>query len=496
VIVGVTAVAGAAAAVAVVARIAAAHPAATTDDTHVFSILFALTLAGYLAPALTPPRLGDHPDTVLWWALAATLASAAGWAAVLATPAATAGVIGYLSPADVAAALAASAGASAVTHNRAAGARAGQLAVVLGAPLHFTVALTAILHVRHYTLTTPYDLAAYPHSGYPDVASYLLSDALGGNIIGLVLYPIPLLALALLGAAAGTGLRRLATGRTAPPPPDRRLPGGSDRGLRCGARQPHRSAAAAPAARVRGPSGQLQQEPGQVPGPVAGNHVAGGDLPVAPGRRAPGPVGGGPERPAGPWPGLPRRLDVGARERVVLQRAHQPDRLGETAHRLWRAPRAGPRRLGRVVELAGLRRHQPVAADPDRAGAGRGAEHRVHPVAITGDEGVEVDQVPDPVADVLQRPGDHEPPVRETEEHDAAKILVQDGVDDIGDVGRQADLRTREVSALTDTGQAWRENLMTRGPERAPDLAEAVRAAPRAVNQNKDRHRRGPIPDE
>ena len=218
VIVGVTAMAGAAAAVAVVTRIAAAHPAATTDDSHVFSILFALTLVGYLALGLTPPRLGDHPDTVLWWALAATLASAAGWAAaVLATPAATAGVIGYLSPAGVAAALAASAGASAVTRSRAAGARAGLLAVVLGAPVHFAVALTAILHVRHYTLTTPYDLAAYPHSGYPDVASYLLSDALGGNIIGLVLYPIPLLALALLGAMAGTGLRRLATGRTAPP---------------------------------------------------------------------------------------------------------------------------------------------------------------------------------------------------------------------------------------------------------------------------------------
>ena len=76
------------------------------------------------------------------------------------------------------------------------------------------------------------------------------------------------------------------------------------------------------------------------------------------------------------------------------------------------------------------------------------------------------------------------------------KILVQDGVDDVGDVGRQADLRTGEVSALTDTGQAWRENLVARRPERAADLAEAVRAAPRAVNQNKDRHRRGPIPDE
>jgi hypothetical protein len=218
VIVGVVALAGAAAAVAVVARIASAHPAAATDGTHVFSILFALTLAGYLALGLTPPRLGDHADTVLWWALAATLASAAGWAAaVLATPATTVGVIGFLSPAGVAAALAASAGAAAVTRSRAAGARAGLLAVVLGTPVHFAVALAAILHVGHYTLTTPYDLAAYPHSGYPDVASYLLSDALGGNIIGLVLYPIPLLVLALLGAAAGTGLRRLATGRAAPP---------------------------------------------------------------------------------------------------------------------------------------------------------------------------------------------------------------------------------------------------------------------------------------
>jgi hypothetical protein len=103
---------------------------------------------------------------------------------------------------------------------------------VLSAPLNFAIGLTAILQVHHYALTTPYDVAAYPHSGYPDVASYLLSDALGGNVIGLVLYPMPLLVLALLGAAAGTGLRRLATGRAAPPSPDRPLSGGGDRGLR------------------------------------------------------------------------------------------------------------------------------------------------------------------------------------------------------------------------------------------------------------------------
>src|SRR5262249_2728419 len=116
-------------------------------------------------------------------------------------------------------ALAAAAGASAATASGTAGAQAGLLTVVLSAPLNFAIGLTAILQVHHYALTTPYDVAAYPHSGYPDVASYLLSDAVAGNIIGLVLYPIPLLALALLGAAAGTGLHRRGGRPTARPPP-------------------------------------------------------------------------------------------------------------------------------------------------------------------------------------------------------------------------------------------------------------------------------------
>ena len=68
------------------------------------------------------------------------------------------------------------------------------------------------------------------------------------------------------------------------------------------------------------------------------------------------------------------------------------------------------------------------------------------------------------------------------------QILIQDGVDDVGDVGRQAHLRAGEVDALTNAGEARREDLMPGRPERAADLAEAVRAAPRAVHQNEDRH--------
>jgi hypothetical protein len=218
VIVGVVALAGVAAAAAAVVRIAAAHPAATTDDTHVFSILFALALAGYLAFALTPPGLGDHADThiVLWWALAGALASSAIWVtAALTMPATTVGVIGYLSPVAAAATLAASVGASATARSRRAGVQAGLLTGILAAPVHFAVDLTAILQLHHYTLSSPYDVAAYPHSGYPDVASYILSDAVAGEIIaGLVLYPLTLLALALLGAVAGSGVHRIATRRT------------------------------------------------------------------------------------------------------------------------------------------------------------------------------------------------------------------------------------------------------------------------------------------
>ena len=106
-----------------------------------------------------------------------------------------------------AATFAASAGAAAACRSRRAGVRAGTLAAILGAPLHFVTDLTALLAIRHYTLTNSYDIAAYPLSGYHDVASYVLSDAVSGNILaGLVLYPLSWLVLAALGAAAGTDL--------------------------------------------------------------------------------------------------------------------------------------------------------------------------------------------------------------------------------------------------------------------------------------------------
>jgi hypothetical protein len=217
-IVGAVALAGAVATITTVVWIAVAPPSATTDPTHLFSVLFALILTVYLAVALAPRRLDDHVDTLRWWAIVGALVSGAVWVVSTLTAPVTAagGVTGWVSPVGAAATLAVSIGASAITHSRRTGIRAGLLTAILGAPILFAVDMTALLHLHQFTLTDPYDIAAYSHSGHPDVASYILSDALGDHIIGgLVLYPIVLFALAVLGSAAGIGLHRLAHKRTA-----------------------------------------------------------------------------------------------------------------------------------------------------------------------------------------------------------------------------------------------------------------------------------------
>ena len=196
--VAVLALAGTAAAVVSVTRIVVAHPAAAADGTHLFSVLFGVTLAACLAVALTPWSNGP----ALGWALGAALAGAAAWTVIaLVTPVSATGVYGYAWPVGIAVVLAASVGGTAASGSSRAGARAGLLAAALSAPAHVAADLTAILQAGHFTLTSSYDVAAYPHSGYPDVASYLLSDALAGEILtGLVIFPLVLSAVALLGA--------------------------------------------------------------------------------------------------------------------------------------------------------------------------------------------------------------------------------------------------------------------------------------------------------
>jgi hypothetical protein len=206
---GAVAAAGAAASVTAVTRVAVAYPSAAADPTHLYSVLFAVTVAGYLALAPVMVRGSGRPAVVvLCCGLVAALASGAVWAgAALASPVGTEGIAAWLWPVGAAATFAAATASAAGCGRRGAGLRAGVLAAVLCAPLHVVADLSALLAIQHFTLTNSYDIAAYPDSGFPNVASYVLSDALGGNIIGgLVLYPLSWLVLAALGAAAGADL--------------------------------------------------------------------------------------------------------------------------------------------------------------------------------------------------------------------------------------------------------------------------------------------------
>ena len=211
---GGAALAGASAAVTAAVRIAIARPAATADGTHLFAILFAVELTGCLSLVLTPPRLGSHSRTVLWGALAGALACTAAWVIIaLAGQFSTEQVTGYFSPVSAAAVLVVTSCVAASSRSMPAGAKAGVLTAVLGAPIHFAIDMTALLQVRHFALTSPFDMSAYARGGYPTVASYLISDTLGGYIItGMLLYPIALTGLAILVAAATARLRPTAAG--------------------------------------------------------------------------------------------------------------------------------------------------------------------------------------------------------------------------------------------------------------------------------------------
>ncbi|MGH3693123.1 MAG: hypothetical protein ACRDRX_03835 [Pseudonocardiaceae bacterium] len=214
--VGVLALVGLASAVGVVVRIAVVHPAATEDPAHLFSVLLALMLTGFVAFAAASASIMHHRRAVLWSSLGGAVLSATVWIiTALSAPFPTESAIGMvsffgpLSPAALVATLGIATTLSAATGSARAGARAGMLTAVLGAPLHFAINMTASTqrNQHRYTLTHPYDIAAYPHSGFPDVASYLISDDLGGSIIAGLVIATPILAgLAMLAAALGKSL--------------------------------------------------------------------------------------------------------------------------------------------------------------------------------------------------------------------------------------------------------------------------------------------------
>src|SRR5262249_59867525 len=116
--------------------------------------------------------------------------------------------------------------------------------------------------------------------------------------------------------------------------------------------------------------------------------------------------------------------------------------------------------VGGAVEVPREGGPQPAGPRPDRGGPASAPNDVVEALAVGGHERIQVHQVADPVGDVLERPGDHQPAVGEPQQHDAPQVLIQHRVRDVGDVRGQADLRAGQVRPLTDAGQAGGEDLV------------------------------------
>jgi hypothetical protein len=190
----------------VVISVAVTDPAATTDPTHIFSAVLAATLCGYLMAGLRLVVASGSTRIVLWGGICAAAATVAG--SSLLPPS---GIVRPVQPVLAAATFGIAILVSTITRSGRGGVRAGLLAALLVTPTQFAVDVTALQLGYPHTLANQAEMAAYLHSGYPTVASYLLSDALDGRIISLVVTPFIMYVIARFGVTvAGYGLGRYA----------------------------------------------------------------------------------------------------------------------------------------------------------------------------------------------------------------------------------------------------------------------------------------------
>jgi hypothetical protein len=164
--------------------------------------VLAATLSIYLAAGLSSTFTGSATTATQWGGVVG-----AGVAVAVSSVLPTGAVFAAVRPMTAIAALATAVVVSLLTRSWRAEARAGLLVAVLSAPIEFAIALLTLDASRPAALTNAYDVAAFASSGYPDAASFQLSDALGGTIVSLAVTPLVIYALASLGAAVAPRLR-------------------------------------------------------------------------------------------------------------------------------------------------------------------------------------------------------------------------------------------------------------------------------------------------
>jgi hypothetical protein len=191
--------AGVTAVIVATTYVALAHPTAAADPTHLFSMVLAVTLAGYVGAAVTPPA---RSGPALWYGSAAALISGLVWLVPLLTDATG----GYAMLAGAVLVLTTSSLAAARTRSIRTGILTGLWAGLVGALILFIIGVPATLYAAHHTVIDPATLADFRRSGLPDMTTYLISDNLGGLVLMLLLLPLWNLLLGMLGGTLGSTL--------------------------------------------------------------------------------------------------------------------------------------------------------------------------------------------------------------------------------------------------------------------------------------------------
>ena len=101
-----------------------------------------------------------------------------------------------------------------------------------------------------------------------------------------------------------------------------------------------------------------------------------------------------------------------------------------------------------------------------------------------GHERVQIDEVVDPIADVVECTGDDHAPVREAQQHHVVQVFVEDRVHDVLNVRRQRNAGVGQVRSFTYAREAGGEHLMARTPQQWAHFSEAVGTTPGSVNED------------
>ena len=183
----------------VVYEVTVTYPVALRDPSHLYAVLLASLLTGYLYMAITPPAFTTRFRDTRWLALGAAIASAVAWITVSFVARRHGPDLSReLWPATAAIIFVACTVAVAINRRRRAAAETGLWAGMIVALLHFAVGIPAVLTAGQRAV----------HGRSVALTPGLISDEVGAGIALLILVPVTGVLLGIIGGSLGSRLSR------------------------------------------------------------------------------------------------------------------------------------------------------------------------------------------------------------------------------------------------------------------------------------------------